>query len=101
MGMTNKEKFKEVFGLEIDDTSDCGFFNCTDRACKDCPVKDTKDWWNAEYKEPKTGHWNDIPNYKDIAWRCSECKHFAAMKHNYCPCCGARMVEPQERSDKK
>ena len=22
--MTNKEKFKEVFGLEIDDTSDCG-----------------------------------------------------------------------------
>ena len=50
--MTNKEKFKEVFGLEIDDTSDCGFFDCTDRrSCEDCPVKDTKDWWNAEYKE--------------------------------------------------
>ena len=49
--MTNKEKFKEVFGLEIDDTSDCGFFDCTDRECKDCPVKDTKDWWNASYKE--------------------------------------------------
>ena len=46
-------------------------------------------------QEPKTGHWNDIPEYKDIAWRCSECKHFAAMKHNYCPCCGAKMVEPQ------
>ena len=53
--MTNKEKYKEVFGLEIDDTSDCGFFDCTDRAsCKDCPVKDTKDWWNVEYKEPTT-----------------------------------------------
>ena len=49
--MTNKEKFKEVFGLEIDDTSDCGFFDCTDGECKDCLVKDTKDWWNAEYKE--------------------------------------------------
>ena len=52
--MTNKEKFKEVFGLEIDDTSDCGYFDCTDRECKDCSVKDTKDWWNTEYKEPTT-----------------------------------------------
>ena len=52
--MTNKEKFKEVFGLEIDDTSDCGFFDCTDRTCKDCPVKDTENWWNMEYKEPVT-----------------------------------------------
>jgi hypothetical protein len=51
MGMTNKEKFKEVFGLEMDDTSDCGFFDCTDRECKDCPVKDTKNWWNSEYKK--------------------------------------------------
>ena len=50
MGMTNKEKFKEVFDLEIDDTSDCGFFDCTDRECNDCPVKDTKDWWNSEYR---------------------------------------------------
>ena len=49
--MTNKEKFKEVFGLEMDDTSDCGFFDCTDRECKGCPVKDTKDWWNSEYKK--------------------------------------------------
>ena len=32
--MTNKEKFKEVFGLEIDDTSDYGFFDCTDRCVR-------------------------------------------------------------------
>ena len=54
MGMTNKEKFKEVFGLEIDDSSDCRFFNCTGKACKDCPVKDTKDWWNSLYKRGDT-----------------------------------------------
>ena len=44
-------------------------------------------------QEPKTGHWNDIPKYKDIAWQCSECNHFTTMKHNYCPNCGAKMVE--------
>lgn len=53
--MTNKEKFKEVFGLKIDDTSDCGFFDCTaKRSCEDCPVKDTKDWWNSPYKRGNT-----------------------------------------------
>ena len=48
---------------------------------------------------PKTGHWNDIPKYKDIAWQCSECKRFTTMKHNYCPSCGAKMVEPQESEE--
>ena len=47
-------------------------------------------------QEPKTGHWNDIPKYKDIAWQCSECEHFTTMKHNYCPNCGAKMIESQE-----
>jgi len=42
-------------------------------------------------QEPKTGHWNDIPKYKDIAWQCSECEHFTTMQHNYCPNCGAKM----------
>lgn len=42
-------------------------------------------------QEPKTGHWNSIPKYPDIAWCCSECEHFTTMKHNYCPNCGCRM----------
>ena len=42
-------------------------------------------------QEPKTGHWNEIPKYKDIAWQCSKCEHFTTMKHNYCPNCGADM----------
>lgn len=45
-------------------------------------------------QEPRKGHWNDIPKYTDIAWQCSECEHFTTMKHNYCPECGAKMVEP-------
>lgn len=40
-------------------------------------------------QEPKTGHWNSIPKYPDIAWYCSECEHFTTMKHNYCPNCGS------------
>ena len=55
--MTNKEKFKEVFGLEIDDSADCGFFDCSDKLCKDCPVKETKSWWNTEYISPQSGTW--------------------------------------------
>ena len=50
-------------------------------------------------QELKTGHWNNIPKYKDIAWQCSECKHFTTMKHNFCPNCGCHMVEPQESEE--
>lgn len=71
--MTNKEKFKEVFGLEIDDTSDCGFFDCTDRECKDCPVKDIKDWWNSEYKEPTTENCESCSNYGSHNEVCNYC----------------------------
>lgn len=51
--------------------------------------------------QPKTGHWDDIPKYKDIAWQCSECGHFTTMKPNFCADCGCRMVEPQESEDKE
>ena len=51
----------------------------------------------------KTGHWIDSPN--GYFTYCSECglhgdkgiyKHYG-----WCPKCGCRMVEPQERSDKE
>ena len=54
--MTRAEKFKEVFGLKIDtENADCYFFDCTDRECKNCPVKYTKDWWNLEYIRVEDG----------------------------------------------
>ena len=50
--MTNAEKFKEVFGIEIDETPDdpCGIFDhsiCVDHECEDCPACC---FWNKEYR---------------------------------------------------
>lgn len=54
--MTRAEKFYEVFGIKMDTTSDCGFFDCTNRPhCDGCPVRDTEAWWNGEYKEQLRG----------------------------------------------
>ena len=53
-------------------------------------------------QEPKTGHWIDSPN--GYFTHCSECGLYGdkgIYKHyGWCPKCGAKMVEPQERSDK-
>ena len=67
-------------------------------------------------QEPKTGHWiddneNEIDaQYGRHLYRCSKCNEYADMfiggtedwwdleKPNYCPNCGAKMIEPQERS---
>lgn len=56
--MTNKEKFKEIFGIE----PDCG--HCTPYPCEenDCeyweqcenqPGCPCDNWWDWEFKEPK------------------------------------------------
>ena len=55
----------------------------------------------------KTGHW--IPVYQGdeiIDYRCSECEFGntfgkGTIGMNFCPVCGAWMVEPQEKSDKE
>lgn len=56
-------------------------------------------------QKPKTGHWieSDIPNEEYV---CSECggacwyyDYQATVKRSeFCPNCGAKMIEPQERS---
>lgn len=66
--------------------------------------------WIALYfteceQEPKTGHWiitNDYYTgaYGDIDYvECSCCHEYSLEEGDYCPNCGARMVEPQERSE--
>ncbi len=51
--------------------------------------------------QPKTGHWIDLP----FSFECSECGIIRAKetsgKYNFCPHCGARMIEPQESEDKE
>ena len=47
----------------------------------------------------KTGHWIDRDVYDADRWKCSECGRTESYKENYCPNCGAKMVEEQERSE--
>lgn len=47
--------------------------------------------------QQKTGHWIRMKAYEK--WECSECStvfRFTFKEHDYCPKCGAKMVEPQE-----
>ena len=60
--------------------------------------------WNMAIKalgqEPKAGHWIPVDDKND-AFDCSECIAMVAKKTNYCPRCGAKMIEPQESEDKE
>jgi hypothetical protein len=48
--------------------------------------------------QPKTGHWI-FDEILDKHYYCSECKSMGVDYWDYCPHCGARMYEPQERSE--
>ena len=59
-------------------------------------------------QEPKTGHWIECDGWDgDVYYECSVCSEpFVLIDgtptdnlYNYCPNCGAKMVEPQERSE--
>ena len=52
-------------------------------------------------QEPKTGHWKriSIDKYSEHAkywYRCDKCGKDNLGDTDYCPNCGARMVEPQK-----
>ncbi len=54
-------------------------------------------------QEPKTGHWIDeVTLIGAKICRCSECNFIIQkprIKNNFCPNCGAKMVDPQESED--
>lgn len=55
-------------------------------------------------QEPKTGHWiyKQYGGYPECGdYHCSECDKIDNRIPAYCPHCGARMVESQERSDEE
>jgi len=50
-------------------------------------------------QEPKTGHWK--PYLKEgLRYQCSACDSRFTIPWEYCPHCGAKMIEPQESEDK-
>lgn len=49
-------------------------------------------------KQPKTGHWI-FDEILDKHYYCSECKSMGVDYWDYCPYCGAKMVEPQESEE--
>ena len=57
--------------------------------------------------QPETGYWvADVDRWGDIVtavngYRCDKCNTFNSDKDNYCPNCGAKMIEPQESEGKE
>ena len=47
-------------------------------------------------QEPKTGHWIDLDEKSAV---CSCCYRNNTLFGDYCKWCGAKMIEPQERSE--
>lgn len=121
--MTRKEaagviKFEKACVLR-QDTPRCN------RDCKKCdlllPTEDVLTAYDMAIKaleqEPKTGHWiyekrkrlinetdEDVEYVTDYWCKCSKCGGdfgYIKMKDAFCKYCGAKMIEPQERSDKE
>lgn len=42
-------------------------------------------------------HWIEIPNAKHCHYRCSSCEIGHRVPYNYCPDCGAKMDNNQDR----
>ena len=127
--MTREEAIDMLKDMKFEDDEDCIENKALDIAIEalsaepcDCisreqALSDYADWFgygyanNAFYKhltimpsvqpKPKTGYWIDREVYDADRWKCSECGRTEQYKENFCPSCGAKMVEPQESEDKQ
>ena len=57
-----------------------------------------------QMQEPKTGHWIDTGDYPTGTYvnvECSCCHEYSLEKGDYCPNCGAKMIEPQESEEQE
>ena len=67
---------------------------------RDVAIEQLKELGYGLGEKPKTGHW--ISHYDEDAkegwYECDRCHTERAFNTDYCPDCGAKMVEPQERS---
>ena len=90
-----------------------GFITAENIVKMPCIYADLPNGMDGEHyvleQEPKTGHWIKIflTDTSDIDGQCSECGFIHKFidghtaQYNYCPECGAKMVEPQESEDKE
>ena len=94
-----------------------GFITAENIVKMPCIYADLPNGMDGEHyvleQEPKTGHWIEHPEIETstpeylMFYECSECGDKQCFcksdihKKHFCNNCGARMVEPQERSDKE
>ena len=110
------DSLEEIFAnirMENQDESVCGLCEYDCPAPFECKGFETNECFKLAYEirhkwqstkdlpyvnpKPKTGHWLKKDGYSD----CSECGSHIVTEWDYCPKCGARMIETQERSDKE
>ena len=97
--MTNGEKFKEIFEVSQVDEGDYFAFVWFNHNAAEFSI----DWWNAEYKEPKTGHWIKIT--PSGIYMCSECEQNVLTgdidAYHHCHHCGIKMINVPDKNDGK
>ena len=69
--------------------------------CRECKQNYLDKWKAIPSAEPKIGHWKriSIDKYSEHAfywYRCDRCGKDNLGNTDWCPNCGAKMVEPQE-----
>ena len=92
---------KLISKSDVDRIIDCPYFRQEDKLIQIMNLP------SITSQEPKTGHWifvHPLQENDGGAYMCSNCKTGDWSYQNdydFCPNCGAKMVEPQERSDKE
>ena len=64
-------------------------------SCDKCAMNGSGSKYCDNCQPSRKGHWI----YSTDRWKCSECGRTVLWKEEYCPSCGARMVEPQESEE--
>lgn len=96
--MTKEELLKKI-DFEKSWLYDCGIFgsdvDIAFHAIKKSVIETLE-------QEPKEGHWFAWKPEDDV-WRttCSECGEETRTLWDYCPNCGAKMIEPQESEEEE
>lgn len=96
--MTNNEKFKEVFGFELNTDAFLRDYCVAKNNFGECKMHSTcvtcqyESWGESEYNE-KTTRW--IRLYHSNIYSCANCEWEQTTRTNYCPKCGLKARNPK------